>query len=380
VSRRLVIVGAGPMGLSAADAALRRGFEVTVLEQGRVGEALERWGPVRCFTPVSMNFPAALLDAAGVTMARDSYLSGPELRRQILEPIVANTHLRDRVHPGCRVVAIARRGMTRTDYAGHPLRAERPFLLQTESAAGERSFEAELVFDATGGYALANAFGSGGAPARGERAVEGAVIRDHATLGARLAQLGGRRLLLIGHGHSAANALLMLEGYGVEVVWAVRIANRRPCQEMANDPLPERARVVTGANDLAADPPSWLRVERRATVEAVERQPDGALMVRISGGREVPVDAIASFTGFRPDSRHLAELPVEISPVSEGGARLYRAIANITDCLSVPTVRSADLQSGEPGFYFIGSRSYGRSRTFLLQTGLAQMEQIVASL
>jgi len=368
------------MGLAAASAALRRGFEVTVLEQGRIGAALERWGPVRCFTPVSMNFPAALLDDARVTIDRHAYLSGPELQREILEPIVANTALRDRVHTGCRVTAIARRGMTRTDYAGHPLRAERPFVLQTESAEGERTFEAEIVFDATGGYALANAFGSGGAPARGERSAESRVIRDHATLQARLPELAGRRLLVIGHGHSAANAMLMLEGAGVEVIWAVRNANRRPCQEMAGDPLPERERVVTRANDLAAEPPSWLRVERRATVDSVEPRSDGSLSVRMTGGREVTVDAIAAFTGFRPDSRHLSELPVEISPVSEGGARLYRAISNITDCLAVPSVRTADLQSGEPGFYFIGSRSYGRSRTFLLQTGLAQMEQIVAGL
>jgi hypothetical protein len=71
---------------------------------------------------------------------------------------------------------------------------------------------------------------------------------------------------------------------------------------------------------------------------------------------------------------------VETSPVTEGGARLYRAISCITDCLSVPAVKPEDLQSGEPGFFFIGSRSYGRSNGFLLRTGLMQLETILESL
>jgi hypothetical protein len=71
---------------------------------------------------------------------------------------------------------------------------------------------------------------------------------------------------------------------------------------------------------------------------------------------------------------------VETSPVTEGGARLYRAISNITDCLAVPAVKPGDLQSGEPRFFFVGSRSYGRSNGFLLQTGLAQLEVVLDAL
>jgi hypothetical protein len=46
----------------------------------------------------------------------------------------------------------------------------------------------------------------------------------------------------------------------------------------------------------------------------------------------------------------------------------------------MPQVAPADLQSGEPGFYFIGSRAYGRSNGFLLKTGLAQLETILGTL
>jgi thioredoxin reductase len=365
------------MGLAAAVGARERGFAVTVLEAGEVGAALDRWGPVRCFTPVAMNLPPAMLDAIDGLVVRDALLTGPEMRRLVLEPLVARLGLDVRAHH--RVTAVGRRGLTRGDFAGHPLRSERPFVVQADSPGGEQSFEADIVFDASGGYTLPNASGSGGLPAAGERGAESRFIRDHATLDARSSALRGKRVLLLGHGHSAANALLILERAGANVVWAVRTPNQRPCVAVPNDPLPERDAVVERVNALAAAPPEWLRVERRAMLQRIDETADG-VDATLSGGRKVTVDAIASFTGFRPDARHLTEVAVEISPVSEGGARLHRAIANITDCLSVPSVRRIDLESGEPNFYFIGSRAYGRTRTFLLQTGLAQLETILASL
>ena len=152
--------------------------------------------------------------------------------------------------------------------------------------------------------------------------------------------------------------------------------NRRPCEEVFNDPLPERRSVVERANALAENPPEFLQVERRAMIERVV-QTNGHVTIALTGGRNVDADFIAAFTGYRPDGGFLSELTVETSPVTEGGARLYRAISNVTDCLTVPRVKPEDLSSGEPGFFFVGSRSYGRSNGFLLKTGLLQLETIL---
>ena len=146
---------------------------------------------------------------------------------------------------------------------------------------------------------------------------------------------------------------------------------------MASDPLPERRDIVGHANDLAQRPPPWLRVERRVAVQAFEPAEDGALRVHLGGDREVIVDEVVSLTGYRPDLSFLSELALEIAPSTEGAARLTRALANVTDCLSVPAVSPADLASGEPGFHLIGAKSYGRSRNFLLQTGYAQIATIL---
>jgi hypothetical protein len=379
---RVVVIGAGPAGLAAAIGAADRGADVTVLERGEVGASLRTWGPTRFFTPLHMNVTPRMRELLGDDLPDpESLLTGPEYADRVLLPLVEREPLRGRVHAGHAVVAIARRGLNRTDYAGHPLRAERPFRILCDN---DEVFEADVVLDASGGFVVPRPMGYGGLPARGESRLTRRPIRTLGELAARAGELRGKRVLVIGDGNSAANAIGFLadladDDPATRVIWAIRAPNRRPCDETPNDPLPERRLVVERANALAADPPGFLRVERRAMIDRVA-QVNGHVDVTLTGGRTVQADVIAAFTGYGPDGAFLSELTVETSPVTEGGARLYRAISSITDCLSVPAVKPDDLQSGEPGFYFVGSRSYGRATGFLLQTGFAQMETILDGL
>jgi thioredoxin reductase len=375
---RVLVIGAGPMGVAAAIGAADRGHDVTVLERGEVGASLRTWGPTRFFSPLHMNVSARmreLLHSQSTSGIDDeALLTGDEYVDRVLLPLTESAPLRGRVRTKHAVLAIGRRGLTRGDYAGHPLRAERPFRVIYGVVCGnDETFEADAVLDASGGFTVPRPIGAGGLPALGESRLAQKPIRTLGELAAQLHELRGKRVLVAGDGHSAANAIGMLAGGSIEIVWAVRATTRRPCDEVFNDPLPERRNVVSHANGLAEAPPPFLRVERKAMIERVSGR-----TVTLTGGRSVDVDRIAAFTGYRPDASYLGELTVETSPVTEGGGRLYRAISNITDCLSVPAVKPEDLQSGEPGFFFVGSRSYGRSNGFLLKTGLMQLETILA--
>ena len=383
--RRLIVIGAGPAGIAAALAAVRQGFDVTVLEQGEVGASIRRWGPTRFFSPLSMNLPPGAAEVlANHLPPEHTILTGPEFVEAVLVPLAASDALTDRVRTNHRVVAVGRAGFTRCDYAGHPIREERGFRLLVETPHGEQLLEAGLVIDASGTYGSPVAVGAGGVPAPGERALAARFIRDLGSLECRLNTLAGKRVLLVGHGHSAANAIVRFasladESPATRIVWATRSLNRRPCVEIPSDPLPERHRIVARANELAAQPPAWLQMERRAPVESIHEEGNG-FGVQLGGGRTVTVDEIVGLTGYRPDLSFLSELALEISPASEGAAKLSRAIANVTDCLSVPAVSPADLETGESGFYFAGAKSYGRARTFLLQNGYRQIQAILGNL
>jgi cation diffusion facilitator CzcD-associated flavoprotein CzcO len=372
---RLAVIGAGPVGLEAALRGVDRGYEVTVLEAGRVGESLRRWGPTRFFSPFGMNASPRLRRELADPPPEEALLTGPQMAEQVLEPVAQR--LGDRVRTGHRVVAVGRARLTRRDLPGHPLRGERPFRLLLEASGSEVELEAEVVLDASGVYDVPAAMGAGGVPAPGERGLGARFIRHLGELHARLPGLSGREVLLVGHGHSAATALAAMAGLAEppRVTWAVRTPNRRPCVEVADDPLPERRRIVEAANALAAAPPAWLRVERRTHVASVA-DGDGTFQVTLTAGPGGRYDAVVSLTGYRPDLSPFSELALDIAPSTEGAAGLSRALARVTDCLSVPAVRPDDLRSGEPGFFLVGAKSYGRRPTFLLQSGLAQLDTV----
>jgi thioredoxin reductase len=377
--KTLVVVGAGPMGLEAALGGLERGLAVTVLEKGRVGESFRRYGETRLFSPFSMNLSARARGLLGQRApAPEALLTGREMAERVLEPLAAAAALAGRILTGHAVTAIGRARMTRREMSGHPLRGERPFRVLVDTPRGEEVMEADAVLDASGVYERPAAVGVGGIPARGERGLDGALIQRLDAFHAALPGLAGRDVLLVGHGHSAAGALAAMAALGdpPRVVWATRSANRRPCVEIASDPLPERARVAARANELACDPPAFLTVERRAGVESFVPR-DGRVAVTLGGGRGGVFDAVLGFTGYRPDLSFLSELALEVSPASEGALGVARALAGVTDCLAVPKVHAADLESGEPGFHLVGAKSYGRLPTFLLRNGLDQLETIL---
>jgi thioredoxin reductase len=377
--KRVIVIGAGPSGLEAALLAAARGFDVTVLEQGEIGDALRRWGPTRCFSPFAMNVSARARALLADAPADEALLTGPEVAERVLVPLSRSAPLAGRVQTRHRVLSVGRARMRRDELAGHPLRSERSFRVLCDTPEGERILEADAVLDASGVYGQPLPLGAGGVPAVGERALGDRIVRHLGALHARATGWGDKRVLLAGHGHSAAHAAALLAERVASLTWALRVAHARPVADVAGDPLPERAAVVARANAIAAAPPKNMRVERRAHVEAIAEE-GSALAVTLSGGRRVVVDEIVALTGYRPDTSLAGELAVELSPATEGAGRLARAIANVTDCLTVPSVSASDLASGEPGFALVGHKSYGRSRTFLLQTGLAQLETIVAAL
>lgn len=370
---RVVVLGAGPCGLAAALAATRRGHDVTILERDVVGASLRRWGTTRFFSPLAMNVPPIARELVPLPPP-DAILTGNAFVDDVLLPLASTPLLTNRIGEHHTVLAIGRTRMSRGDLPHHPIRADRSFRLLVETPRGELDIEADAILDVTG-VPLPAAVGAGNTPACGERAARPRILHGLGELHAHTAHLHGKRILLVGHGHSAANAIHVLATLDAHVTWAVRSPNARPCVEIASDPLPERQRVVAAANTLATRPPAWLVVERRAHITAINNT-----HVTLTGDRVVEADYLVAMTGFRPDPSITSELALDISPTTEGAGGIARRLSNVTDCLAVPALSAADLASGEPRFHFVGARSYGRARTFLLQNGYEQIETIVAAL
>lgn len=389
--KRAVVIGAGPIGLETALRLLERGIETMVLETGRVGEHIRQWGHIRMFSPMRMNLSEraqALL--AGQLPPAEAILTGNEFVQRVLEPLAQSESLRQSIHTGRRVLAVTRAGLGKTGLPNHPLRSERSFRILAEDREGrEQIYQADYVFDASGVFGQANWSGAAGMPAPGERRCHGRILRRPPDVSRLTSRFAGKRILLLGHGHSAANTIVALNELlqrapQTRMIWAVRSDRTKPVPEVADDPLLERAAIVAAANALAQNPPPQMRVVRRATFEGFQSvASEAALRVTLKvwkSTEEIEADEVISLTGYRPNLEMLRETTAEFSSVSEGVRGLYRALTNVTDCLARISVAPQDLQSGEPNLFVVGVKSYGRNPGFLLQSGVDQLETIFAAL
>jgi cation diffusion facilitator CzcD-associated flavoprotein CzcO len=383
---RIAVIGAGPVGLEAALHGASLGHDVRCFERGRVGENVRRWGHVVLFSPFHMNrspLGAAELGRAGASLPDgESYLTGAEYVKRYLAPLARTPLLAGRVHEGCRIAHIGREGLTKRDPIG-AARAARPFRLLVERARREEALAADVVIDCSGTYAHPNWLGSGGIPAVGERRLAERIRYQLEPLaGEAVERYTGRSVLLAGDGHSAATALAdLVRLAGTSVVWLSRRDRAEPYTVLADDPLPERARLGRLGNELAAGSSASVEHRRATVVERVEDGP-GPLRVTLrsaAGSETRSFDRILAHTGYSPDNSLYRELQVHECYASLGPMNLSAALAGAggaTDCLAQLAHGPETLRNPEPGFFVLGAKSYGKNPQFLIRLGIEQIREV----
>jgi hypothetical protein len=398
--RRLLVIGAGPVGLESALFARHLGYEVQVLEGGRVGENILSWGHVRMFSPWEMNCSSLGLE----TLARGGvrpYLdgraapTGREYVTRYLRPLSSSRPLLSIVRERTRVIAVSRDATIKEDLPGGSARSLRPFRVLAESAGRETIHDADVVLDVTGTYGRARALGNGGIAAPGERDAARLVDRGIPDLAAPrvAARYAGRRILLVGAGHSAATTAIALAAFArrhprTRILWAFRGAREPLYPRLPDDPLPGRDSLCSEANRLAKGSDARIEPCPASVVESialVRHRGSDRIEVILKSGRRLrreTVDRIVANVGYTPDDSIHSELQVHLCYATCGPIQLAAALLGEggADCLA--QVRpSADLLSNpEPGFYILGAKSYGRNSTFLIRTGLDQIRAVFAAL
>lgn len=385
------ILGAGPTGLEAALAAAEHGYPFTLYEAaGEVAGHVRSWGHVRLFTPWSMNASARMRRALGdrIPAAEDQYPTGDELVETLFKPLAELPEVRESLRLGTRVVGIGRRGLLKHEAIGDEARAERPFrLLLVDDEGHERVESADLILDCTGNT-QPNALGDGGIPAPGERHLADHIAREVPDLEAEAELWRGRSVLLVGSGHSAQTALRdLLElaearpDDGTRVVWVLRGDVPRAEDD---DPLTERRSLTLYAEEVARDGHEALDLRRGRLVDGLAETADGIEVtlrrVEDDETETVRVDRILSLTGRVGDHLLYRQLQVHECYATSGPMKLAAALMASSgaggDCLDQTSMGPETLRSPEPGFFILGSKSYGRRNDFLLRVGWQQVDEI----
>ena len=391
VNLPVAVIGGGPVGLAAAAHLLGRGLRVKLYETGsEVGANMREWGHVRVFTPWRYcvdEVTAGMLVRSGWPMPTPEYFpTGAEIVRDYLEPLAALPAMAGIIELGAKVTAITRQGIDKV--VSHD-RESRPFVLVVKTAKGVRRDLARAVIDASGTWRTPNPLGAGGLFADGEAEFADRIqygIPD--ILGRARDLFAGKTTLVVGSGHSAANALLDLaqlqrDNPATKTIWVTRGSDLARIYSGGDaDQLPARGELGADVRDLAEG--GAVELHTGFAIVAI-RQRDGRLTVEgetADGRRSVGlIDRIIAATGQRPDLTITRELRLELDPWLESAKSLGPLIdPNLHSCGSVPPHGHRELSHPEPGFYTVGIKSYGRAPTFLLLTGYEQVRSVAAAI
>lgn len=383
----VVVIGAGPVGLAAAAHLLARGRSPLVLEAGgTVGSGMRRWAHVRMFSPWEFNIDRE----AGEILARHGWSApdpkhfptGGEVVDRYLRPLAATAEMAAIIRTNARVTAVTRLSKDRMK---DERRENSPFLVRYSDESGEHELLAEAVVDASGTMDTPNPAGASGLPALGETALRAHVFYGMPdVLGSERARYEGKRVLVIGSGHSAFNVLADLaklsdRSPGMQIQWALRRqSTARVLGGGEGDQLKERGQLGLTIADLAKR--GVIQVATGFYLDKLEQTPEG--IIATSGSRALgPVDEIVVATGFRPDVTLLSELRISLDQGTQAPTALAPLIdPNLHSCGSVRPHGAEELKHPDPGVYIVGMKSYGRAPTFLLLTGYEQVRSVVAAI
>ncbi|WP_236595708.1 NAD(P)-binding domain-containing protein [Paenibacillus sp. EPM92] len=392
-NRRLpvAIIGGGPVGLAAAAHLVSKGESFVLFEAAsEVAGNIQSWSHVRLFSPWKYNIDKAakeLLEVHGwKAPSDDEHPTGGELVEKYLDPLSKLSSIKPNIHYNAKVVAISRKGLSKVKTYG---REKLPFVLRVKKDDKQIAFEAKAVIDASGTWSNPNPSNSEGVWTEEERLVNSQIfygIPD--VLDKDRVRYSRKKVLVVGSGHSAVNALLDLERLQHEepetnIIWVIRKSNVKEVYGgQENDGLRERG--VLGVRLQKLVEAGKLRVYTSFNIVSFNKDADKIIVTGRSNDQTIRIegiDEIITSTGSRPDINFLREVRIDLDPALESVDALAQLIdPNIHSCGTVRPHGERELRQPEQNFYIVGSKSYGRAPTFLLATGYEQVRSVVAAL
>ena len=368
----VAVIGGGPVGLAAAAHLMARGLPVKVYEAGpAVGSNVRDWGTSAssrrgAIASTRLRPRCSIVKVGGCllpTLVRqEPNWSAPIWNR--LPPLPS-------WQPSLKPTPASPRfrGTASTRWSAPGAGAA----LCLDGGMGERSPRS----GARGGRRVryvgdAESAGASGLPAVGEAEFADRIAYGIPDILGRDRHLyAGRKTLVVGSGHSAANALLELAQLAKDeprtsLLWATRSVDLARIYSGGDaDQLPARGELGANVRELVdrgrVKLTTGFAILRSARKRAIVVEGETAKGLRWIG----PVDRIIAATGQRPDLSLTRELRLDLDPWLESAKALGPLIdPNVHSCGSVPPHGHRELSHPEPGFYTVGIKSYGRAPTF----------------
>ncbi|WP_445480781.1 NAD(P)-binding domain-containing protein [Lysinibacillus irui] len=385
----IVVIGAGPIGLSAAAHLVEQKEAFILLEAGReIAHNIRTWGHVTLFSPWRYNInkaARALLDASGWEEPNlDTLPTGHELIDLYLKPLSELVQIKPNIQLNAKVVGISRH---LNDKMKTKNRADQSFIIYIEQDNDIRVIEARAVIDATGTWGNPNPANSTGVWLQNEKALADHIEYGIPDINTNAKRYANKKIAVIGGGHSAINTLLALaelqeKNPATKLVWIMR---KKSVEEAyggeEKDALAARGALGVRIHELVDT--GKVEVITPFYISQVKKEGNIHIVGTINGEQKVLTgfEELIVNAGNRPDLSINSELRLSIDSATESVHALAPLIdPNVHSCGTVRAHGEEILRQPEKDFYIVGAKSYGRAPTFLMATGYEQVRSITAYL
>jgi len=384
----IAIIGAGPIGLAAAAHLVDKEEKFIILESGsRVGSNILEWSHVRLFSPWKYNIDKVakklLKTSSWNEPEKEGLPTGKELVESYLEPLSKLPEIQKNLFLNFKVLSIGKKGLDKMKNSG---REQTAFVIYAEQEGYTKRIEAKAIIDASGTWSNPN-------PINAENiwTVEEKELNEQIYYGIpdinenNLHRYIGKRVAVIGGGHSAINSILELAQIGgsTEIYWVMRKYNvedayggeEKDALE-ARGALGSRIHQLVDSGKVKVFTPFLIHelIRKKSTIELKGLYHEEEFTLP-------DIDEIIVNTGSRPDFSFLREIRLSVDAATESVEALSPLIdPNLHSCGTVRPHGEQILRQPEKNFYIAGMKSYGRAPTFLMATGYEQIRSIVSYL
>ncbi|XKG24165.1 NAD(P)-binding domain-containing protein [Ureibacillus chungkukjangi] len=384
----IAIIGAGPVGLAAAAHLADKQQNFIVLESGsRVGHNILEWAHVRLFSPWQYNIDKIarklLKESGWMEPQAEELPTGKELVENYLEPLASLPQIKKNLQLNAKVLSVSKKSLDKMKNSG---REQSSFVIYVEQQGVTERIEAKAVIDATGTWAQPNPVNADNIWTTEERELEDRIFYGIPDVsGKQRKRYIGKKVAVIGGGHSAINTILELStlGENVEIYWVMRKLNvENVYGGKEKDALKARGELGIRIHQLVES--GKVKVYTPFMINQLARKSNGIELRGEYFGEEFAIseiDEIITNTGSRPDFSFLSEIRLSVDSSTESVEALSPLIdPNLHSCGTVRPHGEAILRQPEKNFYIVGMKSYGRAPTFLMATGYEQVRSIVSYL